>query len=436
MLLRKTILMVCVMLVSAYASAQNITITGNVSDNTGPVVGVTVVVRGTVSTATTDLDGNYSITAPSTATLTFSSIGYKTVEVPVNGRTRIDVTLEEEAYILEDLVVVGFGTQKKVNLTGAVSSVNVQEALTSRPIADVGRALQGSTPGLTIQVGSGEVGSEAIMKIRGHVGSAAGSVSPLILLDNVEIPSIQLVNPDDIESISVLKDAASASIYGSKAAFGVILITTKKGAKTESVSVNYSGNVSFQNMSKKFEMAGVDALHYTVEAAERIGTTTPVGAFWLIDRAGYNAAVAWDKKYGSSLDPYAPMVYGRDWYVDPSNRKIGVRTYDPYNYLIREWAPTQNHNLSVSGKSGKTDFNIGVGYLDQNGMMKTAKQDDFQRWNASVRVNSQVNKFLSVRRPDVFKNSETLGFCHFLYHCGYLVLYVQMGANFPYGSIR
>ncbi|NLZ08404.1 MAG: TonB-dependent receptor plug domain-containing protein, partial [Bacteroidales bacterium] len=349
MLLRKTILMVCIMLVSAYASAQNITITGNVSDNTGPVVGVTVVVRGTVSTATTDLDGKYSITAPSTATLTFSSLGYKTVEVPVNGRTRIDVIMEEEAFILEDLVVVGFGTQKKVNLTGAVSSVNVQEALTSRPIADVGRALQGSTPGLTVQVGSGEVGSEAILKIRGHVGSAAGSVSPLILLDNVEIPSIQLVNPDDIESISILKDAASASIYGSKAAFGVILITTKKGAKTETVSVNYSGNVSFQNMSKKFEMAGVDALHYTVEAAERIGTTTPVGAFWLIDRAGYNAAVAWDKKYGSTLDPYAPMVYGRDWYVDASNRKIGVRTYDPYNYLIKEWAPTQTHNLSVTG---------------------------------------------------------------------------------------
>ena len=406
MLLRKTILMVCVMLVSAYASAQNITITGNVSDNTGPVVGVTVVVRGTVSTATTDLDGKYSITAPSTATLTFSSLGYKTVEVPVNGRTRIDVIMEEEAFILEDLVVVGFGTQKKVNLTGAVSSVNVQEALTSRPIADVGRALQGSTPGLTVQVGSGEVGSEAILKIRGHVGSAAGSVSPLILLDNVEIPSIQLVNPDDIESISILKDAASASIYGSKAAFGVILITTKKGAKTETVSVNYSGNVSFQNMSKKFEMAGVDALHYTVEAAERIGTTTPVGAFWLIDRAGYNAAVAWDKKYGSSLDPYAPMVYGRDWYVDPSNRKIGVRTYDPYNYLIREWAPTQNHNLSVSGKSGKTDFNIGVGYLDQNGMMKTAKHDDFQRWNASARVSSQINKFLSVHAGLLYSKTQ------------------------------
>ncbi len=398
--------MVCIMLISAYASAQNITVTGNVSDKTGPIVGVTVVVRGTVSSSTTDLDGNYSITAPSSATLSFSSLGYKTIEVPVNGRARIDVIMEEDAITLEDVVVVGFGTQKKVNLTGAVSSVNVQETLNSRPISDVGRALQGSTPGLTIQIGSGEVGSDAIMKIRGQVGSAAGSATPLILLDNVEIPSIQLVNPDDIESISVLKDAASASIYGSKAAFGVILITTKKGARTESVSVNYSGNMSFQNMSKKYEMAGADALHYTVEAAERIGTTTPVGAFWLIDRAGYNAAVAWEKKYGSTLDPYDPMTYGRDWYVDASNRKIGVRTYDPYDYLIREWAPTQNHNLSVNGKSGKTDFNIGLGYLDQNGMMKTAKHDDFQRWNASARVSSQINKYLSVHAGLMYSKTQ------------------------------
>ena len=406
MLLRKTILMVCIMLTVAYASAQNITVTGNVSDKTGPIVGVTVVVQGTVSSTTTDLAGNYSITAPASATLSFSSLGYKTIDIAVNGRTRINVIMEEDVIILEDVVVVGFGTQKKVNLTGAVSSVNVQEALTSRPIADVGRALQGATPGLTVQVGSGEVGSNPIMKIRGHVGSAEGSTTPLILLDNVEIPNIQLVNPDDIESISVLKDAASASIYGSKAAFGVILITSKKGARTESVSVNYSGNMSFQNMSKKYEMAGVDALHYTVEAAERIGTTTPVGAFWLIDRAGYNAAVAWDKKYGKTIDPYDPMTYGRDWYVDASNRKIGIRTYDPYNYLIRQWAPTQNHNLSVNGKSGKTNFNIGLGYLDQNGMMKTAKHDDFQRWNASVRVSTQINKYLSVHAGLMYSKTQ------------------------------
>ena len=398
--------MVCIMLFSAYANAQNITVTGNVSDKTGPLAGVTVLIQGTVLSSTTGLDGNYSISAPSSATLSFSFLGYKTIDMPINGRTRMNIVMEEDALTLQDVVVVGFGTQKKINLTGAVSSVNVEEALSSRPVADVGRALQGSTPGLTIQVGSGEVGSDAIMKIRGQVGSYKGSATPLILLDNVEIPSIQLVNPDDIESISVLKDAASASIYGSKAAFGVILITTKKGAKTESVTVNYSGNLSFQNMSKKYEMAGVDALHYTVEAAERIGTTTPVGAFWLIDRAGYNAAVAWDKKYGNSLDPSDPMTYGRDWYVDASNRKIGIRTYDPYDYLIREWAPTQTHNLSVSGKTGKTDFNIGLGYLDQNGMMKTAKYDDFQRWNASARINTQINKFLSVHAGLMYSKTQ------------------------------
>src|SRR5574344_649114 len=359
--------------------AQNVKVTGTVTDKAGePLVGVYVLVQGTKAGATTDVNGKYSISAPAAGKLVFSSMGFTDLIEPINNRSIINAVMQIDAVQLSDVVIVGFGSQKKENLTGAVAAIDAAKTLDSRPVADVGRGLQGVTPGLNVRVGSGEVGSDPIIRIRGQVGSAQGSASPLILLDNVEIPSIQMVNPDDLESISVLKDAASSSIYGSKAAFGVILITTKKGAKTESVSVNYSGNVSFQNMSKKFEMAGVDALHYTVEAAERIGTTTPVGAFWLIDRAGYNAAVAWDKKYGNSLDPYAPMVYGRDWYVDASNRKIGIRTYDPYDYLIREWAPTQNHNISVNGKAGKTNFNIGLGYLDQNGMMKTAKHDDFQ----------------------------------------------------------
>jgi len=128
----------------------------------------------------------------------------------------------------------------------------------------VGRGLQGSTPGLNVVIPSGEVGSDPILKIRGQFGSMQGGSSPLILMDNVEIPSIQMINPDDIESISVLKDAASASIYGAKAAFGVILITTKKGAKTESVNVSYSGNLSFQNISKEMEMAKLDAIEYSI----------------------------------------------------------------------------------------------------------------------------------------------------------------------------
>ena len=131
---------------------------------------------------------------------------------------------------------------------------------------------------------NGEIGSDPTIKIRGQVGSANGSSSPLILLDNVEIPSIQIVNPDDVESISVLKDAAAASIYGAKAAFGVILITTKKGAKTETVNVSYSGNFSWQNAAKKIEMGGIDAMQYRVDAMKRVGATL-YGAFFYVDEA-------------------------------------------------------------------------------------------------------------------------------------------------------
>ena len=391
---------------SVSAWAQNISVSGTVTDVNGePVIGAYVLVKGTSNGTSTDVDGKYQINVASNGTLVFTLVGMKDVEVPVNGKAAINVTMQEDSEMLDDVVVIGFGTQKKENLTGAVASVNISKALESRPIADVGRGLQGMTPGLNVRVGSSEVGSESVIRIRGQVGSYNGSSEPLILLDNVEIPSIQMVNPDDIESISVLKDAASSAIYGAKAAFGVILITSKKGAKTESVSVNYSGNVSFQNMAEKYEMASVDGLHYTVEAAERLGTYTPVGAFWLIDRAGYNAAVAWKEKY-ADLDPMSPMTYGRDWYVDGSNRKIGVRTYDPYAYMVRDNAPTQTHNLAVAGKSGNTNYNISLGYLDQSGMMKTTDYDKYSRYNANVRLNTKVNDWVSVHAGLMFSKTE------------------------------
>ena len=297
----RVIAVMCALVLSMGAMwAQNLTVTGKVIDQRGePVVGAYVVVKGTSNGASTDIDGVYKISAPSKAILEFSSMGYKSLEAAVNGRAKIDVILEDDALLLENAVVVGFGVQKKENLTGAVAAIDAEKVLDSRPIADIGRGLQGTAPGLNIRIGSAEVGSDPIFRIRGQVGSANGSASPLILLDNVEIPSINVINPDDIESVSVLKDAASASIYGAKAAFGVILIQSKKGSKQKNnVKVTYSGNVSFQNVVTTKGIAGVDALHYTVEAAERGGTYTPVGAFWLIDRAGWEAAVAWDKKYG------------------------------------------------------------------------------------------------------------------------------------------
>lgn len=372
-----------------------IKVRGVVKDQNGQVMaGVSIRIEGTTSGTISDATGQYVLDVAPGATLQISFIGYQNQTLRVDGRTIIDIVLVEDIKHVSEVVVVGYGSQKKENLTGAVATVNTK-VLESRPITDVGRGLQGTTPGLSVVVPSGEVGSDPVMKIRGHFGSMQGGSSPLILVDNVEIPSIQLVNPDDIESISVLKDAASASIYGAKAAFGVILITTKKGAKTESTSVSYSANFSFQNISKKIEMGGVDALEYSVLAFERVEGTV-AGAFWSVTRESLEKAKQWEKEWGGVVKPNDPMVYGRDWYVDANGRKAGLRTYDPYDYMVREWAPTQTHNLSVTGKSGRTDYNIGLGFLDQTGMVKPAKKDDFNRYNGSIRVGTEVNDYVRV----------------------------------------
>ena len=172
---------------------------------------------------------------------------------------------------------------------------------------------------------------------------------------------------------------------GAKAAFGVILITTKKGAETDGVNVSYSGNLSFQNISKEIEMGGIDAMEYTLHAFERVGATR-AGAFWIVTREGYERAVEWQQNYSNVVGQHDPMLYGRDWYVDVNNFKIGLRMYDPYEYMIKEWTPTQLHNLSISGRSGKTNYNLGFGFLDQSGMNKPARKDDFQRYNGSVQI--------------------------------------------------
>lgn len=378
---------------------------GIVRDKAGePLIGVSVVVKGTTTGTVTDIDGKYSlnINTPNPI-IVFSYIGYKEQSITPT-KTALNVVMEEDSKMMSEVVVVGYGLQKKENLTGAVSSVRVDETLGSRPIADVGRGLQGAVPGLTVTLPSGEVGSDPTMKIRGQVGSlvAGSSSAPLLLVDNVEVPSIQMINPDDIESISVLKDAASTSIYGSKAAFGVILITTKRGAKTESLTVTYSNNFSWQNVAKRMEMANIDGLEYSLLAAERVGATT-AGVFWKVDRTSFERAKQWKEQYGGSVSATDPLVYGRDWYRQGSSN-MGVRTYDPYETMVREWSPAQTHNLSVNGRSGKTGYNIGLGYLEQNGMTKPAVHDDFKRYNASANVTTDINKYLSVRAGTIISD--------------------------------
>ena len=399
-LLRQTVLSIGLLFSCLALFGQERMISGTVTaDNATPLSGVTVMVKGTNRVTQTDASGRFTISAATGQLLALSYVGYPGKEVTVGSSNTLDVDMGAAGTTMQDVVVVGYGTQRRGNLTGAVSTVNVDRTLGGRPIPDVGRGLQGAASGLSVTIPSGEVGSDPIIKIRGVIGSLQGGSSPLILLDNVEIPSIQVVNPNDIESITVLKDAASASIYGSKAAFGVILITTKKGVRGGKPQINYSNNFSWQNVWKDLDMADINGLKYTVDAAERVGTTTPTGAFYYTTRESYERALAWKQKYGNTIGANDPTVYGRDWYVNPANsaQKMGVRTYDPYDYMVKEWAPSQQHNLSIGHTVGKTSYNIGLGILDQSGMLKPAKSDKFTRHNLSMKVSSELNKFITIR---------------------------------------
>lgn len=388
--------------ISSLSMSQTLTVSGTVTSASGEaLIGVSVVVKGEGTGTVTNFNGNYSISVERAKTLEFSYVGYVTRSLVVNQPT-LNVVLEEDAKMLSEVVAIGYGSMRRENLTGAVSTVDIGKALSSRPISDVSRGLQGTTPGLTVIVGNGEVGSEAVLKIRGQIGSLYGTSSPLILLDNVEIPSIQLVNPGDVESISVLKDASSTSIYGSKGAFGVILITSKKGSKKDGVRATYSTNYSWQNVAKDINMGGIDAVEYSVLAAERVNAAK-AGAFFRVDRASFDRSKEWIQKYGNSVSANDPILYGRDWYMSGAD-KMGVRLYDPYTYMVREWAPAKNHNLSVSGGSEKTTYNIGLDYLNQQGMMKPAKKDQFTKYNASLRLSTEVNKYLTVRAGMLFSN--------------------------------
>ncbi|NCC10270.1 MAG: TonB-dependent receptor [Bacteroidia bacterium] len=385
-----------------FEQQQNFSVSGMVTDVNGePIIGASVLEKGTTNGTVTNMDGYFSLSVKQGSVLVISFVGCKMQEVKATKSMRI--VLKEDSELLEEVVIVGYGTQKKANLTGAVATVDVGKTLNSRPIADIGRGLQGSVPGVNITIPTGEIGSDPLIKIRGQIGSISGNNTPLILLDNVEIPSLQMINPDDVQSISVLKDAASSSIYGSKAAFGVVLITTKSGARNEKFEVSYSNNFSWQDPAKKIELGGINALKYTLDAQINRGGAMPAGGFWRIDQASLVKAIEWQERYGKTVHYDDPVLYGRDWTFDGVN-KYGYRTYDAAKAMIRNWSPTMTHNLSVNGKTGKTFYNIGLGYLDQSGMSKTAKQDDFTRYNASISITSEINKYLTVRGSSIYSD--------------------------------
>lgn len=376
--------------------AQQVTVKGKVNSSDGPIPGVSIRVKGSSVISQTSVDGDYTIKAAPSDVLVFSYIGFKSVERSVGSNTTINVTLAEDSEGLNEVVVVGYGTQKKGSLTGSVTSVNIEKTFGNRPIPDAARGLQGAAPGLSVVVPSGEVGSDPIIRIRGQVASLYGSSQPLYLLDNVEIPSLQYVNPNDIENITILKDAASTAIYGAKAAFGVVLITTKKGSKDSGNKFTYSNNFVVQTPFKELEIAGIDGLEYTLDAHENMKQPGAAGGFWRIDRASFEKIKEWQNKYSGVIGNDDPVVYGRDWYWDGS-QKFGYRIYDPVAAMVKDSGLSQMHNLGLNGKTGNTDYNLSIGYLGQQGMMKPAKHDDYRRFNPSLTLSTKVNDFLSLR---------------------------------------
>lgn len=395
-------LMACLLLLPTSLLAQStVTVTGTVVDETDqPIIGATVAVVGVANKgAISDIDGHFSIPGvSSSATLRISYVGYVAQEVALNGRTNLKISLRPDSELLDEVVVVGYGTQKKENLTGAVASVDVDKALQNRPVADVGRALQGVTPGLTVTTTSGQLGQGATIKLRGASGSlnASRGTTPLILVDNVPIPDLTFVNPNDIASISVLKDAASASIYGTRAAFGVILITTKKGRASEKPTVTYSTNFAWNTptimpkLAKSYENA--EAM---LKIAQRDGSSAVSVIGYNVDEIAVEKMREWyDKYHGMSEEELGEIQEGRD-FEKRGGKYYWYRDYDPINMFMRKWAPQQNHNLTIAGGTDKTTYSMGLGFLTQTGPLRY-NPDQNKRYTFSPSISSQVNNWLNV----------------------------------------
>lgn len=385
---------------------------GRILDSSGqPVPGASVIEKGTTNGVNTDIDGKFTISVKSGASLEVSCIGYETISVAAS--ENMSVTLKEDTQFLDEVVVVGFGTQKKVNMTGSVAAVDVDKAFGSKPITDVSKGLQGVVPGLSITYNSNDLNASPTMKIRG-TGSINGDNTPLILLDGVEVPDLSFVNPDNIKSISVLKDAASASIYGSRAAWGVVLITSKDGsAVKDKVSITYSNNFSWNQpigLPKYItDKEGVLAQLEEGMLAQKNVDGSRIEAFGMYyDTIGKGITTWFDKYSGNLSNPV--YKYGED-YEFIEGTPYYYRVSDP-NKEIFKTSFSQTHNLSVNGNTGKTNYNIGLGYTMNDGTLKAAKKNDVKRYNLNLSTNTQVKNWLNI---------------------GTKVMYVEKEYEYPYG---
>ena len=326
--MKKSLWILCCLCFPLLALAQQKTITGVVIDNRhDPLVGVSIQEKGTTNGTITNLDGEFSLQVNSGATLIFSYVGYKSQEIAVGSRASINVTLEEDSEQLEELVVVGYGVQKKSSMTASVASVSVNE-IKKQVAPNVASTLQGRIPGVEVLQKGGEAGAEVKILVRG--AGTFGETEPLYVIDGAfSNNGLNTLNPNDIESIEVLKDGAAAAIYGSRAANGVVLITTKHGAKGD-VKVDVSATYSVQTPSKKLDF--MNAGEY--------------------------------REYAAMLVANSPGAVNAAENINPTNPNLSTDWQDVY---LRT-APMYNVNASISGGGENTTFNASIGYMNQEGI--------------------------------------------------------------------
>lgn len=373
------------------AAAQQQLVKGTIVDANGnPIPGASVMVPGTTTGTVTQIDGTFSLNVAEGTTVEVGCLGYTTVKV--NAKNGMKIVLKEDALMLSDVVVVGYGTQKKANLTGAVATVDVNKTLEARSTADLGKALQGAVPGLTVLNTSGKIGAEPTVVIRG-VGTLSNSATstPLYVVDGVPIDNISYLNTQDIESISVLKDASSSSIYGTRAAFGVVLITTKSAKTTEHIQVNYTNNFGWSQATTLPDYPTVlEQISALNQVNHRYGLDSELFGMYLDRDAYIKAAEAWQNKHGGKSG-YREMVEGDDYIPG-----VGyVADWDVAGIMFNNAAPSQNHTISVQGNVGKTNYYMSFGYDKEQGLMNF-NPDKLKKYNATVNVTTQVNDWIQI----------------------------------------
>lgn len=376
-----TFLCLCI---SAVIFAQ---VSGIVVDPQGePIIGAAVQVKGTTTGTITDFDGNFTIDAAKNATLVVSYLGYTSQEIPLQGKTTVKVTLKEDTQNLDEVVVVGYGTQKKVNLTGAVGVASA-EAIESRPVVNAAQALQGVIPGLQITNNTGSMEKTAKINIRGTATIGEGSSgNPLVLIDGME-GDLNSINPQDIENISVLKDAAASSIYGSRAPFGVILVTTKNG-KAGKTQINYNNNFRWGTpIVKMHQMDSYTFAQYYNEAARN--TANDMNAIEFTDETIQRILDYQQGKITTVLPlPESGTQWQNPFYTANANN-------DWYDIFFKDYNFSQEHNLSANGGSEKVNYYVSLNYMKQEGLLNLG-EENLQRFSGTGKLNANLTEWLKI----------------------------------------